>query len=154
MYKNSIIVIGLLINLPIYADVDMQKGVYDSAEEMIEFDEKMNRAIAEHNQLDPEDAKEASMVEDFKETKSGYLLTRDIPDTNNTKIDVKLEKGMLTISTTTTEKKKIANGDITGYQSIKSSSTVSLFIPNDVDENKMQKSYKNGVLEIRFPKKH
>jgi len=153
MYKNSIIIIGLLINLPIYADVDMQKGVYDSAEEIIEFDEKMNRVIAEHNMLDPEDAKEASMVEDFKETKSGYVLTRDILDVNNTKVDVKLEKGILTISMSTTEKEEIAKGAISGYQSIKSSSIVSLFIPHNADENKMQKSYKNGVLEIRFPKK-
>ncbi|SFV51519.1 hypothetical protein MNB_SV-12-779 [hydrothermal vent metagenome] len=155
MYKNTIIIltIGLFGSLPIYAEVDMQKGVYDAAEEIIEFDKKMNRAIAEHNQINPEDETEAVTIEDFEETEHGYLLQRNIPDTNLTKVDVKLKDGMLTISTTTTEKETITSGTTTGYETTTTSSTTSLFIPNDADESKMEKSYENGILKITFPKK-
>jgi HSP20 family molecular chaperone IbpA len=147
---------SILSNLAIYAQTDIQKGVYDAAEEMIRFDEKMNRAIAQHNNLSSEDEDEMrlnSMVEDFEETKNGYLLKRDIPENNQTKVQVKLEDGVLTISTSTIEKELIEGEAITGYETTMSSSSISLFLPNDADENQMQKRYENGVLMITFPKK-
>lgn len=157
MYRYTIAII-ILCSLAINADTDMQKGMYDAAEEMIRFDEKMNRAIIEHNQLDLEDEMQMSaMVEDFEETESGYILKRDIPDDNKTKIDVKVEDRMLSISTTTIEQEKIEDitidGDISGFETVMSSSSMSLSIPNDADENRMERSYENGVLKIKFPKK-
>jgi len=159
MYKYIIVIIALF-SLVVHADSNMQRGMYDSAEEMIRFDEKMNRAIAEHNQLDEEDKDEMlmnAMVEDFEERDSEYILKRDIPNSNNTKIDVKVKDGMLSITTTTIEQERIKDlteeGNISGFETIKSSSSMFLTIPNDADESRMKRSYENGVLEIRFPKK-
>jgi HSP20 family molecular chaperone IbpA len=154
MYKNILFMTaGLIVTLPIYAEIDVQKGMYDAGEEMIIFDKKMNRAIAQHNQIDLED-EEQLQVEDFEETESGYRLKRNIPDSKNTKVDVKLADGILIISTSTKEKEILDIDYITeGYESTISSSSISLFLPNDADDTKMSKSYKNGVLIVTFPKK-
>jgi HSP20 family molecular chaperone IbpA len=144
----------LLYGLVIYADTEI--GMYEAAEEMIRFDEKMNRAIAEHNQLNKEDEDEMrlnAMVEDFEEIEGGYLLIRNISDSNNSKIEVKLNNGMLTIITTIIEQEGISSESISGLETTLSSSSLSLPIPNDADENRMNKTYKNGVLKIKFPKK-
>jgi len=150
------IMIAMICSFAVVADTDMQKGMYDAAEEMIKFDEKMNQAIAKHNQLDIEDEDEMrlnAMVEDFEEIEGGYLLKRDIPDSNNTKIAVKLEDGMLTITTTTMEQEGIDGKSVSGFETTISSSSMSLSIPNDADENRMERVYENGVLKIKFPKK-
>jgi len=153
----KILIVGLIGSIPIYAETNMQKGIYNAAEEMIEFDNKMNRAIAEHNKIDLEDEVEKnlinSMINDFKEVDGGYLLKRNILYPDSTKVEVKLEDGMLTISTTTVEKEVRDNEQNVTSETTLSSTSASLFIPNDADDTKMQKSYKNGILEIRFPKK-
>ncbi len=153
MYRY--IMIAIIYSFAI-ADTDMQKGMYDAAEEMIKFDEKMNQAIAKHNQLDIKDEDEMrinAMVEDFEEVEGGYLLKRDIPENNNTKIAVKLENGMLSIITTTMEQEGIDDKSVSGFETTMSSSSMTLFIPNDADEKRMERVYENGVLKIKFPKK-
>ena len=154
MYRY--IMIAIIYSFAVIADTDMQKGMYDAAEEMIKFDEKMNQAIAKHNQLDIKDEDEMrinAMVEDFEEVEGGYLLKRDIPENNNTKIAVKLENGMLSIITTTMEQEGINNKSVSGFETTMSSSSMTLFIPNDADEKRMERVYENGVLKIKFPKK-
>jgi len=139
--------------IPLLADTDMQKGLYDSAEEMMAMDEKMNRAIREHNRLDPtwDESLELEVisVHDFEEKENSYVLERKIDEGNQTKIDVTLENGKVTISTTTTT---IEKTEFSESKTMSSSST-SLFLPNDADETKMEKSYENGLLRIIFPKK-
>ena len=139
--------------IPFLADTDMQKGMYDSAEEMMAMDKKMNQAIREHNRLDPNWNESLELkvmsVHDFEERKNSYILERKIDDMNQTKIDVTLENGKLTISTTTTT---IEKTEFSESKTMSSSST-SLFLPNDADETKMEKSYENGLLRIIFPKK-
>ena len=156
MYKKIIKITPLFFvfsSFPLFADIDLQKGMYDSAKEMMAMDEKMNRAIDEHNKLNPnwDESTEVKVisVNDFEERENSYVLEREINDVNNTKVDVKLENRELTISTETTVIKK------TKFSESKtiSSSSSSLSIPEDADENSMQKSYKNGVLKITFSKR-
>jgi len=156
MYKKYISLMPLLFvscMVSVSADIDMQKGMYDSAQEMMAMDEKMNRAISEHNKLDPkwDESLELKVlsVHDFEERENSYILEREIDDVNQTKVDVKLENGKLTISTTTTI---IEKTEFSESKTMSSSST-SLFIPNDADETRMEQSYKNGLLKIVFPKK-
>jgi HSP20 family molecular chaperone IbpA len=156
MYKKYMKVMTLLLasySVPVLADIDMQKGMYDSAKEMMAMDENMNRAILEHKKSDPKWDESIELkvmsIHDFEEKKNSYVLEREIDDVNQTKVDVKLENGKLTISTTTTV---IEKTEFSESKSISSSST-SLFIPNDADENRMEQSYENGLLKIVFPKK-
>ncbi len=140
----------LFIVSTLHAEIDLQKGIYDAAEEMIAFDEKMNQAIAEHNQYEEEMQIE---INDFEEREDDYLLEQRIPDQNNTKISINIKDTLLTITTTQIEKEDLINElNMSSITTISSSSTA-LFIPNNADATKMEKSYSHGVLRITFPKK-
>ena len=156
MYKKTIKIATLMAvfyTQPIFADIDMQKGVYDSAEEMMAMDEKMNRAIAKHNRLNlaDEDIEEEPdiSIHDFEETKMGYQLIREISDSNQTEVRVQLKEGILTISTI---RRVIEKTKFSESMTI-SSSASSLFIPTDAKEDVMEQSYLNGVLKIKLIKK-
>jgi len=158
--KKNVIWMLYLLSLvvsPLMSEIDMQKGVYDAAEEMIRFDEKMNKAIAEHNKIDAEDDAEmrlqTMMINDFEETEDGYVLTEEIEEFINTEVEVRVEEGLLIISTVTVEKEITQEELNISEINTMSSFNVSLFIPNDADEAKMEKSYKDGILKVFFPKK-
>jgi len=156
MYKKIIKVMPLIFiiySTTLFADIDRQRGIYDAAEEMMAMDEKMNRAIDRHNRLylDDEDLDQEPTItiNDFEEKEDSYQLTREISDYNQTKIEVQLRDGILTISTTRRVTEKT---DISESTTI-SSSASSLFIPTDADEYGMRRSYNNGILKITLPKK-
>ena len=143
----------ILIPLLLSAEVDMQKSVYDAADEMVEFDNKMNKLIAEHNQYDDEDLEEMHKndisMEDFEDTPTGYELNQKIEDANNTKIGVDVSDGVLMITTKKRVRVEIENG----YETTISRSKVSLFIPHDADESSVQSEYVDGFLKITMSKK-
>jgi HSP20 family molecular chaperone IbpA len=124
---------------------------------MIRFDEKMNQAIAKHNQIDEADDAEMRLetmrINDFQETKDGYLLRRVIQNPKHTKVEVKINNGLLVITTTTLEKDVIEEDLNISKISVMSAFNVSLIIPPNADETRMRKSYRDGVLEVTFPKK-
>ena len=145
-----------LTTLVLFSEVDMQTAVYDGADEMMRFDEKMNRMIEEHNAqiFEDEDMQVfENKVEDFEELENGYLLERKINDSNNTTVEFSLNDRKLTILTEMTKKEKIVEGDMTSYETTTTNSSVSLFLPNDADEKSMEDTYKNGILKIKFRKK-
>ncbi len=151
MKKTTILI---LLSLLLNAEINIQKNIYDAADEMIEFDNKLNKLIAEHNQYDDEDLEEMHKndisIEDFEDTSLGYELNKKIEDANNTKIDVDVLDGVLTITT----EKKVRVAIENGYETTISSSKVSLFIPNDADESNIQNTYTDGFLKIVIPKKN
>ena len=149
-FFKKIVLIVLLNNVIIFADVGLQEGVYNAAEEMIAFDEEMTRLIEEHNQIDMDE--EENRIEDFEETEKGYILKTNI-DGNNTTVDVILKDRMITISIVQREKEMIQVGAETSYESTISSSATALFLPADADDKTMQKIYQNGILEVTFLKK-
>lgn len=154
MYKEfrKKVLIVFLFTVPVFADINMQEGVYDSAEEMMRFDEKMNRMIAEHNQIDLVE-NQNSAIEDFEETATGYRLKQYIDDSNSTEVKVFLEGKTLKVSTVSRKKEVIKIENETSYETTMSSSTTSLFLPEDADEKSMSYNYKNGILEVTLLKK-
>jgi len=149
---KKIISLLFFCNLALFADSDLQKGVYDAAEEMMEFDEKMNRLIAEHNGVDYEKEKISNIV-DFEEMQNAYVLERHIEDNNNTQIELSVKDGMLTIETTVREQEEIRTENETSYETTMSKSSSSLYIPKNADESSMSEEYKNGILKVTFLKK-
>lgn len=145
----------LFCTLPLFSDINMQKGVYDAAEEMMRFDQKMNQLIAEHNQFDEEDTKafEESNVEDFEETRDGYVLKRNISESKRTKVAVSLDNRLLTISITKSEKEVVVIGDERSYETTMNRTSSSLYLPEDANEKSMKQQYRNGILEVKFLKK-
>lgn len=152
MVLKKITILLVLTNLFLFADINLQKNVYDAAEEMMQFDEKMNRMIAEHNGVDYEKEKKSNIV-DFEEKENAYVLEREIEDNNNTQIELSLKDGMLTIETTLREQEEIRTESKITYETTMSKSSMSLYIPSDADENTMREEYENGILKVTFQKK-
>lgn len=154
--NRKIMFIFCLMPLVAFSEVNLQKGIYDAAEEMMRFDEKMNQIIAEHNNIayDGDENLEFSNVSinDFKEVLDGYELRKDINGTN-VRVKVKTKDMLLTISLITKEVKELVSEGETGTETVMSSSSVSLPIPNDADESQLSSTYANGTLIIKLPKK-
>jgi HSP20 family molecular chaperone IbpA len=148
--------VALFLGINAFADVNLSKGIYEAAEEMMRFDEKMNQAIARHNGFDENDDEEMRLhdrVNDFEEIEDGYRLEYEVEDVENTKLHVDVEDGMLMVKTTTVDKEFMNFELNSSHSTTMSSYSFGLFIPNDADVNKMEQSYINGVLKIVFPKK-
>jgi len=160
LYKQSkkrlsikrVMTLLFLANMTLFAEVNLQEGVYDAAEEMMQFDEKMNRLIAEHNGVDYEKEKMNTIV-DFEEKENLYLLEREIEDNNNTQIELSINNGMLTIDTTVKEQEALQTETGVSYETTITKSSMSLYVPADADEDTMQEIYKNGILKVTFLKK-
>ena len=147
-----------LLTVPLLSEISLQENIYDAANEMVRFDEKMNRAIAEHNQeylgeektFDEEMTIEApSDINDFEETEDGYKLILHFENINKNQIKTEINNNILTITRTIRERKKIASTDISTIES----SIISILIPNKANQEKMEKKYQNGTLKITFNKK-
>ena len=152
LYIKNFITLLILSNL-LFAEVDLQKGVYDAAEDIMEFDEKLNRLIAEHNGVKYEKDSNSTIM-DFEEKENAYVLERNIEDNNNTQIELTLNDRILSIETTVREQKKIKTETGVSYETTITQSTTPLYLPKNADENTMKDSYKNGVLKITFKKLH
>ena len=164
IYYLKPILIFMLIHSTtlLFAEIDIQTNIYDAAEEMIAFDEKMNKAIAEHNQMSEEEEDEAllnsMMINDFEESITGYKLEKEIANFDSNEISVNIQGNLLVISLKSTDKeihkKKIHKEElnITEIETI-SSLESSLIIPDDADTSQMTQTFKNGILTITFPKK-
>lgn len=153
--KKIFLIIILYTNL--FAEIDIQENIYNAAEELIRFDEKMTQAIIKHNQIDAKDADEmrleSMMNNDFTETPSGYLLERTIKNHTETEVNVEVKERVLIISTKTFDKVFFSHELNNTKTTTMSSMSVSLFLPHDADENKMQEKYENGLLTITFSRK-
>ena len=159
MFKHTIKILFLISSfypLLLLSDVDLQTNVYDAADEMVAFDEKMNRLIAEHNGIteeeDQEMRKNDKAIEDFLEVDNGYVLRYEVEDKNNTQIELSLKEKLLTIKRTKTVKNKIITDNTANYETTTTTETDSLYIPNDADEKSMKNSYENNTLIISFSK--
>lgn len=149
---KKITILLLFINLFLYADINLQTSVYDAAEEMMEFDEKMNKLIDKHNGVDYE-KEDMSNIVDFEERKNTYVLERNIEDNNNTQIELSIKDGKLIIETTVREQEEIRTETEISYETTMSKSSTSLYIPKNVDEESMHEEYKHGILKVTFLKK-
>lgn len=154
-YSIKIFLITFL-STQLFAELSIQERIYDAAEEMIRFDEKMNQAIREHNQINDEDEMdlETMQVNDFLETPNGYLLEQEIENYEETEVNVEIQNDLLVISTKTVDKDFFTTELNSTETTILSSLSVSLLIPHNADKGKMQKSYSNGLLTIIFPYKN
>ena len=101
------------------------------------------------------------MRTDVNETKDAYELKVDVPGYKKDEIKVKLDDGFLTISankvTESTERedehgKTRKNGRVIRQERYVGAMSRSLYVGDDVDQNKVKAKYENGVLELTIPK--
>jgi HSP20 family protein len=89
---------------------------------------------------------------DVTETKADVVVKAELPGIDLKDIDISLNEGILTIKG---EKKQEREEKDEGYHLVErsyGSFTRSIRLPKEVQNEKINASYKNGVLKIIFPK--
>ena len=89
---------------------------------------------------------------DIAETKGELVVRAELPGTDPKEIDISLSEGILTIKG---EKKQEKEEKEEGYHLVErsyGSFTRSIRLPKDVQSDKINASFKNGVLKVVLPK--
>ena len=90
---------------------------------------------------------------DVVETDNAYELTADLPGIDEKNIEVKLAQGGLTIKGEKQEEKEEKKKDYYVHERHIGSFERHFALPEGVDTDKIEASFKNGVLTVRLPKK-
>ena len=89
---------------------------------------------------------------DISETKNDIVVKTEIPGLDQKDIDISLSDGVLTIKG---EKKQEKESEKENYHLVERSYGTfirSVRLPQEVQSNKINASYKNGVLKVTLPK--
>jgi HSP20 family protein len=89
---------------------------------------------------------------DVRETETGWHMEVDLPGLSEKDVEVKLENNLLTISSRKEEKQPEKKNGYLLRERRASSFCRSFVLPNDVDREKIEASYANGVLSLNFAK--
>ena len=90
---------------------------------------------------------------DVVETDNAYELTADLPGIDEKNIEVKLVEGGLTIKGERQEEKEEKKKDYYIHERHIGSFERHFALPEGVDTDKIEASFKKGVLTVRLPKK-
>lgn len=89
---------------------------------------------------------------DVRETDNGWSMEVDLPGLTEKDVEVKLDNNLLTISSRKEEKKEEKKNGYLLRERRSSSFCRSFVLPEDVDREKIEASFANGVLSLSFPK--
>jgi HSP20 family protein len=94
-----------------------------------------------------------ALAVDVVETGNAYELAADLPGIDEKNIEVKLAQGGLTIKGEKQEEKEEKKKDYYLHERQIGSFERHFALPEGVDTDKIEASFKNGVLTVRLPKK-
>ncbi len=89
---------------------------------------------------------------DVKETDSEYLMEVELPGLSEKDVDVKLDNNLLTVSSRKDEKKEEKKNGYLIRERRETSFARSFVLPEGIDREKISAEFKNGVLNLSFPK--
>ena len=91
---------------------------------------------------------------DVMETKENYILDMDLPGLTEKDVEINLKNRILSISSKKEEKKvEKKEGDWLIKERRSSSFTRKFTLPDDIDADKVNATFTNGVLKITIPRK-
>lgn len=117
-----------------------------------EMDRIWDSFVEERPRRKGEEAAELLPFLDFSETKNDLVVKAELPGIDPKDIDISLSEGVLTIKG---EKKQEKEEKEENYHIIERSYgafTRSVRLPRDVQSEKINASYKNGILKVTLPK--
>lgn len=100
--------------------------------------------------------KEAKIMKtDIKEKDGNYIFTIDVPGFEKENINIELENGYLTVSATINEDidDEEKNGKYIYKERYSGECSRSFYVGDDVTEEDVKASFKNGILTIIVPEK-
>jgi HSP20 family protein len=89
---------------------------------------------------------------DVSETDKAYEITAELPGLDEKNIEVKLANGVLSIKGEKQEEKEEKEKDYYRRERSFGSFERSFQVPDDVEEDKIAASFKNGILSVTLPK--
>ena len=93
------------------------------------------------------------MKTDIKEHENNYELIVDLPGFNKDNINISIENGYLEISAkTTSDKEENEKGKYLRRERFEGEYKRSFYIGDNVTEEEIKASFKNGILKINVPK--
>ena len=94
------------------------------------------------------------MRTDIKEKKDKYLVDIDLPGYNKEDIKIEIEDGYLTIhATTDSHKEEKDEGKFVRKERYFGECSRSFYIGDNITEDEIKASFKNGTLRLQIPKK-
>jgi len=94
----------------------------------------------------------AAPAVDIAETEKAYEITAELPGMDEKNVEVKVADGVLTIKGEKQEQKEEKKKDYYLSERSYGSFQRSFQVPDGVDADKIEASYKNGVLTVTMPK--
>lgn len=94
----------------------------------------------------------ATPAVDVRETDAEFLMEVELPGLTEKDVEVKLENTLLTISSTRDEKKEEKKNGYVMRERRSTQFSRSFVLPEDVDREKIAAEFKNGILQLTFPK--
>ena len=93
------------------------------------------------------------MKTDIKETDNSYILDIDLPGYKKEDIKIDITDGYLTINAkTSNEVKDEKKGKYVRRERFSGEATRSFYVGDDVKEDEIKASFKNGILNLEVPK--
>jgi HSP20 family protein len=89
---------------------------------------------------------------DVRETETGWNMEVDLPGLTEKDVEVKLDNNLLTVSSRKEEKQEEKKNGYLLRERRSSSFCRSFVLPDDVDREKIEAAFANGVLSLSFPK--
>jgi len=93
---------------------------------------------------------------DVRETEAAYLLEMDLPGKTDKDVEISLKDRVLTIASITdarTEEKKGDSGEYLIRERRSSCFTRRFTLPEDIDAERVEANFRNGVLAISIPRR-
>jgi HSP20 family protein len=89
---------------------------------------------------------------DVRDTETGWNMEVDLPGLTEKDVEVKLDNNLLTISSRKEQKQDEKKNGYLLRERKTSSFCRSFVLPEEVDREKIEAAFANGVLSISFPK--
>jgi HSP20 family protein len=89
---------------------------------------------------------------DVKETDSEYTMEVELPGLTEKDVEVKLDNNLLTISSSKEDKKEEKRNGYIMRERKSSHFARSFVLPQGIDREKISAEFKNGILNLSFPK--
>jgi HSP20 family protein len=102
--------------------------------------------------VEPSLGRSALPAVDVRETDSEYLMEVELPGLTEKDVEVKLDNNLLTISSNSKEKKEEKKNGYVMRERRSASFSRSFVLPEGVDREKIDAEFRNGVLNLTFPK--
>jgi len=97
-------------------------------------------------------SRSATPAVDVRETDTEFVMEVELPGLTEKDVEVKLENTLLTISSNKDENKEEKKNGYVLRERKSAHFSRSFVLPEEVDRDKIAAEYKNGILQLTFPK--